>query len=178
MLDRSRLIQMVRGLVARQSVASQIHVRHRAWDNARQTKSVFDGFEMLEDRVLLSAALWQAQGPAPSENGQVENISPNNEVVGAIHTVVAHPTNANIVYVGGTNGGIWKTTNATAASPTWTPLTDNLPSMSIGALQMDPTDATQQRWLQASVDIAVSTGQEALGLGCCAQLTVVPAGAF
>src|SRR6185437_12187269 len=37
-----------------------------------------------------------------------------------------------------------KTTNATAAAPHWMPLTDNLPSLSIGALEFDPTDPTHQ----------------------------------
>jgi uncharacterized repeat protein (TIGR01451 family) len=87
---------------------------------------------------------WTAQGPGPTRNGQAENIIPNNEVVGAIHTVAAHPTDANILYVGSVNGGVWRTSNATAASPNWTPLTDNLPSLSIGALEFDPTDATRQ----------------------------------
>ncbi len=85
-------------------------------------------------------ANWIAQGPGPTQNGQVENVSPNNEVVGAIHTVAAHPSDANIIYVGAVNGGVWKTTNGAASSPTWTPLTDDLPSLSIGALEFDPTD--------------------------------------
>jgi photosystem II stability/assembly factor-like uncharacterized protein len=83
---------------------------------------------------------WTAQGPGPTQNGQVENVTPNFEVVGAIHAVAAHPTDPNILYVGGVNSGIWRTGNATAASPTWTPLTDNFPSLSIGALEFDPTD--------------------------------------
>jgi photosystem II stability/assembly factor-like uncharacterized protein len=74
----------------------------------------------------------------------LENIPGNNPVTGAVHTVVAHPTNADILYLGGVNGGIWRTTNATAASPNWTPLTDQFPSLSIGALELDPTDATNQ----------------------------------
>ena len=87
---------------------------------------------------------WTAQGPGPTRNGQVENIIPNNEVVGAIQAVAAHPTDSNILYVGAVNGGVWRTSNATTASPTWTPLTDNFPSLSIGALEFDPTDATRQ----------------------------------
>jgi uncharacterized repeat protein (TIGR01451 family) len=87
---------------------------------------------------------WTAQGPGPTRNGQVENIIPNNEVVGAIHTVAAHPTDSNILYVGAVNGGVWRTSNATTTSPTWTPLTDNFPSLSIGALEFDPTDATNR----------------------------------
>jgi len=87
---------------------------------------------------------WVAQGPGPTLNGQVENIPGGNPVVGGVHTIVAHPTNADIVYLGGVNGGVWKTTNATDASPSWTTMTDQFPSLSIGALDLDPTDATNQ----------------------------------
>lgn len=98
------------------------------------------------------ASKWIAQGPGPTLNGQVENVEPynevvgepDNEVVGAIHTVIAHPTNPDILYVGGTNGGIWRTQNATASRPIWEPLTDNQPGNSIGALTFDPTDPTSQ----------------------------------
>src|SRR5262245_1062314 len=93
---------------------------------------------------IVVGGMWTAQGPGPIRNGQVENIPPDNEVVGAIHTVAAHPTDANILYVGGVNGGIWRTRNAKAASPTWTPLTDNLPALSIVALEFDPTDPTNR----------------------------------
>jgi len=84
--------------------------------------------------------VWQAQGPGPTRNGQVENCSPNNEVVGAVNAVAPHPTDANVLFVGGANGGVWRTRNASAASPTWTPLTDHLSSLSIGALAFDLLD--------------------------------------
>ena len=63
-------------------------------------------------------------------------------MVGAIKAVAVHPTNRDIVYVGGINGGVWRTTNATAARPHWDSLTDNEGSLSIGALQLDPTDVS------------------------------------
>lgn len=85
---------------------------------------------------------WLAQGPGPSTNGQVENVSPNNEVVGAVHALAAHPTDPNVLYLGGVNGGVWQTTDGTAPSPTWKPLTDSESSLSIGALEFDPSDAT------------------------------------
>ncbi len=84
---------------------------------------------------------WQAQGPGPNTLGQVENIT-DGEVVGAIHTAAAHPTDADILYAGAVNGGIWRTDNATAASPNWVRQTDSQSSLSIGALAFDPTDAT------------------------------------
>ena len=89
---------------------------------------------------------WQPQGPGAAGraggllDGQVDNVEPNNAVIGAIHTVLAHPTDADILYIGATNGGVWKTTNATATNPDWTPLTDDLGALSIGAMAFDPND--------------------------------------
>ncbi len=87
---------------------------------------------------------WQPQGPFGATNGQVENLAPADYVVGAVHTVLAHPTDPNVMYVGSVNGGVWKTNNATASVPTWSPLTDHLPSLSIGALAFDFADPTFQ----------------------------------
>ncbi len=85
---------------------------------------------------------WAPAGPAPVINAQVTNVVPNNEISGAIQAVATHRTNPNIMYVGGVQGGIWRTNNATAQSPTWTPQTDFLASLSIGDIEFDPTDAT------------------------------------
>jgi len=87
---------------------------------------------------------WELQGPAPALDGQVENVIPDDEVVGAVHVVLAHPTDPDVLYIGAVNGGVWKTTNATAASPDWTELTDGFPSLSIGALAFDLADPTFQ----------------------------------
>ncbi|MCE5266813.1 MAG: hypothetical protein LLG00_02875, partial [Planctomycetaceae bacterium] len=107
--------------------------------------------EQFEERALLSIGAWTAIGPSPIDYGQTENVAPTttsgqylNQVTGAVQAVAAHPTNANILYVGTTNGGIWRTDNAQAANPTWTALTDTTKSLSIGSLSFDPTDATGQ----------------------------------
>jgi subtilisin-like proprotein convertase family protein len=84
---------------------------------------------------------WVAQGAAPMQNGQTEGLT-NNPVVGAVNAIVAHPSNADIVWAASVNGGIWKTTSSTNASPTWTPQSDAASSLSIGAMKLDPTDAT------------------------------------
>jgi hypothetical protein len=85
--------------------------------------------------------VWSPLGPFAATNGQVENIL-DKPVVGAMHTILAHPTDADILYVGGVNSGVWKTTNATSTQPHWVPLTDGLPSQSIGALELDRADTT------------------------------------
>jgi hypothetical protein len=86
-----------------------------------------------------SAAQWIEQGPGPTRNGQAEGL-PDNPVSGAINAIAVGST-PDLVYVGAVNGGIWKTTNATAANPTWTPLTDQqLPALSINSLAISPVD--------------------------------------
>jgi hypothetical protein len=86
-----------------------------------------------------STAQWIAQGPAPLTNSPSVFIPPDNEGDGAIHTVLADPTDEDILYVGAVNGGVWKTTNAKDYSPDWEPLTDklSLPVNSIGAMAFD-----------------------------------------
>jgi surface protein len=86
-----------------------------------------------------------SQGPERTANGAVEGIL-DSLVTGAVNRILPHPTDANIMYIGSVNGGVWKTTNALSSSPvypTWTPLTDKLQSTSIGALAFDFADATR-----------------------------------
>lgn len=85
---------------------------------------------------------WKPQGPGPAAFGQSENAAPDDAVSGAVHTVLAHPTNPQILYIGSVNGGVWKTTNAQTATPSWKALTDGLPTSAIGAMAFDTTDAT------------------------------------
>jgi len=88
-------------------------------------------------------AQWIQQGPGPSKNGQVENIT-DQPIVGAINCVTPHPSDANILYIGAVNGGVWRTANALASTPVWTFISGDLSSQSIGALEFDPTDVTNQ----------------------------------
>lgn len=85
---------------------------------------------------------WQELGPGPIKNGQVENLAPDNQVAGAINAVLVNPNNSANMYIGAVNGGLWRTQNATAESPTWTPLTDQFPSLCISSLTFDKADPT------------------------------------
>lgn len=111
-----------------------------------------------------------SQGPAPStgplgiiQSGDVGGVS--GTVAGAIQSIVTDPTDPNIMYISGVNGGVWKTTNG---GPNWTPLTDNQASLSIASLELDPTDPTRQN-LIAGVGItsngAVSLNNQPLNRG-------------
>ena len=94
-------------------------------------------------------AQWVQRGPEPSFEGQVEGIT-NRPISGATNCVAPHPSDADILYIGATNGGVWRTLNATAATPLWTYISGDLTSQSIGALEFDPTDATNQTLVVAN----------------------------
>src|ERR1700731_223740 len=86
--------------------------------------------------AALAGPPWVEQGPGPILNGaNTEGMPGPNPVAGAINAIAPSPSSADTVFVGTVNGGVWKTSNATAASPTWTPLTDTqLPALSIDSL--------------------------------------------
>ncbi len=68
-------------------------------------------------------------GPAPISNGQY---------TGRISAIVCDPVDSNRYFVGGADGGVWRTSDG---GVNWTPLTDGLPTTAVGALALDPADA-------------------------------------
>src|SRR3954447_9871104 len=97
----------------------------------------------LEDRLApsssipLSATSWAPLGPAPINSGTAPG---NLSSSGRTSAIAAHPTNPDILYVGAASGGVWKTTNATAANPTWMPVTDNQAVLTTGDIALAPSD--------------------------------------
>ncbi|UCE07095.1 MAG: hypothetical protein JSW07_03400, partial [bacterium] len=69
--------------------------------------------------------MWVSLGPRRLTNGST----------GRMDAIAFHPNDPNIMYAGAPTGGLWKTTNG---GKNWTPLTDKLPSMQIGAVAVDP----------------------------------------
>jgi N-acetylneuraminic acid mutarotase len=112
------------------------HVRRAAASASELNVRWFQpSFEPLETRKLLAVTLqgipdYVQEGPGPITGGQADVY--HNEVAGAINAVV--PIDSNHLLVGTVNGGIWRTANATADHPEWTPLTDQYPSLSINTL--------------------------------------------
>lgn len=56
---------------------------------------------------------------------------------GRVPALAFHPTDRNILFIGTSAGGVWKSTNEGAS---WTPVTDNQCSLVIGAIVIDPVD--------------------------------------
>ena len=72
--------------------------------------------------------------------------------------IVIDPTNADIAYVGYTGFGVadgahvWKTTNLSAATPTWVPAGNGIPDVPVNAMAIDPANPMH---IYAGTDIAV-----------------------
>lgn len=78
--------------------------------------------------VADASPIWRELGPAPIGNGSY---------AGRVSAIACSPTDANLYYVGGADGGVWKTLDGGA---NWTPLTGRLSTTSIGAIALDPSD--------------------------------------
>ncbi len=100
-------------------------------------------FDQLEQRLAPAISWVPISDGLPTVGGQIDIPSQNNPITGASQVALPHPTNADILYVATVNGGVWKTTNATATNPTWTTTFDQMPSLSMGALTFDVADATR-----------------------------------
>ncbi|MFO0909074.1 MAG: autotransporter-associated beta strand repeat-containing protein [Isosphaeraceae bacterium] len=139
--------------------------------------------ESLENRQLLAASAtlvnvdpWSFQGPSPILNGQVAGMLADgtNPVTGAVRTIAVQPDNpatasideSQIAYVGAVNGGVWRTTNFRSGSsqPTWTSMTDDMPSLAIGAVAISPKNPNFVYVGTGSFSSANQTGGAAVGL--------------
>jgi len=82
---------------------------------------------------------WTPIGPAPIPNGQVAGGGSSVPVSGRVTAIVVDPTDANVVYAGTAQGGVYRSKNG---GTNWTPLMDGAASLAIGALALAPSDHT------------------------------------
>src|SRR5437870_3121877 len=100
----------------------------------------------------LIPASWQAVGPNGVAADALVASESTGATVGTIYSgrataiAVSAPCNPAgcTLFLGAAGGGVWKTTNALAASPTWTQVSDGpsgVPSNGIGSIVFDPSNA-------------------------------------
>ena len=126
-----------------------------------QRKAAHDAAKALRDLAPAAplgplgplVASWQARGPngvnasATVVNESTAGTSPT--IFSGRTTAIAVDPNCSAVsctvFIGAAGGGVWKTTNALAATPTWTQVSDGasgIPSNAIGSIVFDPNDGT------------------------------------
>ena len=83
------------------------------------------------------AALWRSLGPDHVPDGQTYGTN-RVDVIGRVSSIAIDPRDAKHLLVGAAGGGIWESKNSGA---TWSPCTDAMPSLAIGAVTFDPSNA-------------------------------------
>lgn len=83
---------------------------------------------------------WQPLGPAP-ENTNTTNPAEDFHmgIASGRGTAIVVGQHTGVLYLGTAGGGVWKSTNDGGS---WVALTDNQPSLSVGALALDSTDVS------------------------------------
>jgi photosystem II stability/assembly factor-like uncharacterized protein len=79
--------------------------------------------------AMVSVTPWAQIGP--------ERIPHSGTSTGRLTAIAVHPTDSDIIYVGGAQGGVWKTTNG---GTSWSPLTDQECSLAMGSIAIDPVN--------------------------------------
>jgi hypothetical protein len=110
-----------------------------------QVPSARPKMEQLESRDLLAANLvsvgtWTPQGPGPIEFGRVGGMPETNNAIAGVVAAVAVAPDTKTTFVGTEGGGVWRTPDATSLNPTWAPVTDDLPSLVISDVEVNPID--------------------------------------
>jgi hypothetical protein len=158
-----------RGRLIRGRAAAELH--HRAYVAKLQLRAQRDS-ALASGQASLSSGSWIALGPAPLASDASGNGTQDyHQVSGRATAVAIDPADpsGNTLYIGGAQGGVWKSTNAAAAaanSVTWLPISDTQPTLSIGALAIQPgnSDASKSVILVATGE-ADNSADSYFGLG-------------
>ncbi len=89
---------------------------------------------------------WSERGPNSDVPGPYGNSRfGNGSTSGRIRAVMVDAADAtgNTVFIGGVDGGIWKTTNINNASPAWTQVNDKLSNLAVTSICQDPSNPSR-----------------------------------
>ena len=120
----------------------------------------------------LSTGSWAPLGPMPLASDATGNGTQDyHQVAGRATAVAIDPADptGNTVYIGGAQSGIWKSTNAannSANSVTWTTVSDDQATLSIGAIAIQPGNSDPAKTvILAATGEANNSGDSYFGLG-------------
>lgn len=84
---------------------------------------------------------WVERGPYVDAVGPSNgNTRPGNGKTAGRVRAIHEDADGTTIWVGGVDGGLWKTTNIAANPAVWTPVNDYFSNMAIGSICQDPTD--------------------------------------
>jgi hypothetical protein len=126
----------------------------RKWIDAAQQVAAANAANAIAALAPALATSWTEVGPlgVPADAlvaGKSTAATAGTIYSGRATAIAVSPTcsaSSCTVFIGAAGGGVWKTTNALAATPTWTPSNGTgagaIPSNAIGSIVFDPNDAS------------------------------------
>ena len=122
----------------------------RKWIDSAQQVAAANAANAIAALSPALAASWIEVGPSGVPASALVAGESTGATAGTIYSgrataIAVSPTctaSSCTVFIGAAGGGVWKTTNALAATPTWTPSSNGIPSNAIGSIVFDPTDGT------------------------------------
>ncbi len=141
---------------------SAAELRHRAYQTKMQARTTQTSRTSAAQPHSPSppSGGWVPLGPVPlASDATGSGFQDYHQVSGRATAVAIDPADlsGNTLYIGGAQGGVWKSVNAannTAANVTWTPLTDDQATLSIGSIVIQPGNS-----VPANSVILVGTGE-------------------
>ncbi len=142
---------------------SSAELRHRAYQakmQARAARLARARAAQSNSQSATSSGGWTPLGPVPlASDATGDGFQNYNQVSGRATAVAIDPADpsGNTVYIGGAQGGVWKSTNAAASianNVTWTAVTDDQATLSIGSIAIQPGNSDP-----AQSVILVGTGE-------------------
>ncbi len=141
------------------SAAELRHRAYRAKMQARAARTVRAHANQASAATSPSSG-WTPLGPVPlASDATGDGFQNYNQVSGRATAVAIDPADGsgNTVFIGGAQGGVWKSTNAAtgvANSVSWSPLTDDQATLSVGSIAIQPGNSNPAQSL-----ILVGTGE-------------------
>ncbi len=122
----------------------------KKWIGADQQLAAANAANAITSLPAATAANWQELGPSGVPADAFVAGESTGATAGTIYsgrtTAIAVAPNCSssscVVFIGAAGGGVWKTTNALAASPSWSSVNNGIASNSIGSIVFDPNDTT------------------------------------
>src|SRR6266446_160772 len=157
---------------------SSAELRHRAYQTKMQARVARPARAQAaahpDSPSSPSSGAWTPLGPVPlasNASGSSSTQQDYHQVSGRATTVAIDPADltGNTVYVGGAQGGVWKSANAAtsvANNVTWTAVTDDQATLSIGSIAIQPGNSdTTKSVILVGTGEADNSGDSYFGLG-------------
>ena len=135
----------LRGRVVPGKTAADLRLRaYKAKMQSRAVRATRASQEGANSPSNTTSGTWMPLGPVPlASDATGSGFQDYHQVSGRATAVAIDPADptGNTVYIGGAQGGVWKSTNAADATATdvmWTAITDDQATLSIGSIAIQP----------------------------------------